>query len=302
MLLRRGHVDPVVAVSTPRGRVVAGDSQARWEIGSVTKVFTGLLLAVLAGDGTVHLDDAVTRHLPPRTPLAPGMEQITLEQLASHTAGLPRLPPGLARRPFSPAARADPYAEVDADWLLASLERTKVRRTPGTGDPRYSTFGTGLLGFALGRATGLGYERSLLESVVQPLGLAATSFADHPLHQGRHRGRPVGPWHLGALSGAGGLRSCADDVLVLLETVRDPSGPLAPAIVETCRPRASAGRLQVGLGWFMLADGDLLMHDGGTLGACSEVRVERHSGSCVVVLGDGRAGTARAATSLLKPR
>ena len=57
----------------------------------------------------------------------------------------------------------------------------------------------------------------------------------------------------------------------------------------------------VGLGWFLLGDGDVLMHDGGTLGARSEVRLERHSGTAVVVLGDGRRGTARAAGMLLNP-
>ena len=57
-----------------------------------------------------------------------------------------------------------------------------------------------------------------------------------------------------------------------------------------------------GLGWFLLGDGDVLMHDGGTLGARSEVRLERHSGTAVVVLGDGRRGTARAAGMLLNPR
>ena len=57
----------------------------------------------------------------------------------------------------------------------------------------------------------------------------------------------------------------------------------------------------VGLGWFLLGDGDVLMHDGGTLGARSEVRLERHSGTAVVVLGDDRRGTARAAGMLLNP-
>ena len=75
------------------------------------------------------------------------------------------------------------------------------------------------------------------------------------------------------------------------------SGPIA----ETLRPR-NAGRVQFGLGWLILGDGDLLMHDGGTLGARCEVRVERRSGTCVVVLGDARRGTAKAAMSLLDPK
>ena len=135
----------------------------------------------------------------------------------------------------------------------------------------------------------------------QIAGGATTSFADVPLHQGHHRGKPVGPWHLAAMAGAGGLRAPASDLLRFLEAVRDGGGPLDEAIAETQRPRTDRGRLQVGLGWFLLGDGDVLMHDGGTLGASSEVRLERHSGTAVVVLGDSRRGTERAAGMLLNP-
>jgi CubicO group peptidase (beta-lactamase class C family) len=137
--------------------------------------------------------------------------------------------------------------------------------------------------------------------VITPLGLGSTSFLDTPLHQGHHRGKPVGPWHMAAMAGAGGLRAPANDLLTLLETVREGGGPLADAIAETLKPRSERRRLGVGLGWFLLGDGDVLMHDGGTLGARSEVRLERHSGTAVVVFGDGRRGTARAAGMLLNP-
>ncbi len=299
-LVARGHVDPIVAVSTATGHHHVGDVTARCEIGSVTKLFTALLLAELARTGDVALDDRVPALLPAGTPLAPGVADITLEHLASHRSGLPRLPAGMPRG-FSRSARADPYSAIDSDRLLRSLASTTVRGTPGQVPVRYSNYGFGLLGLLLGRATGLGYQDTLMEAVIGPLGLQATSFADSPLHQGHHRGRPVGPWHLGAMDGAGGLRAPATDLLILLETVRDQAGPLGAAIAETLRPRSTRGHSGVGLGWFMLGGTDLLMHDGGTLGARSEVRIERHSGTAVVVLGDGRRGTARAAGMLLDP-
>ena len=70
-LVDRGHIDPIVAVSTPAGRLHAGDADARCEIGSVTKVFTSLLLAELARTGDVRLDDAVGRPRPRREPASP---------------------------------------------------------------------------------------------------------------------------------------------------------------------------------------------------------------------------------------
>lgn len=301
-LTRRGHVAPVVAIGTPEGTSCAGDAAQRWEIGSVTKVFTGLLLAELSSRGVVRLTDRVVDHVPLGTPLADGVEKITLEHLACHRSGLPRLPPGMMSRSFSRRAMVDPYADIDGERLLAGLAHTRVRGTPGQAPVRYSNYGVGLLGFLLGRATGLGYEQSLTLRVLEPLGLQDTSFTDDGLHRGRARGRPVGPWHLAALAGAGGLRSTADDLLTFLGTVRDGTGPLAAAISETLRPRIDHGRARVGLGWFLLGDGDLMMHNGGTLGSRSEVRVERHTGTTIAVLGDGRGGTARAAAMLLDPR
>lgn len=301
-LVRRGHVEPVVAVSTPQGRHCAGDPMVRWEIGSVTKLFTALLLADLVASGVVRLTDRVPEFLPAGTALAPRLAEVTLEQLACHRSGLPRLPPGVMMRSFSRAALTDPYADMDADRLIAGLADTRVRGVPGQTRVRYSNYGMGLLGFLLGGATGLGYEESLARRVLTPLGMAATSCADQPLHQGRFRRKPVPPWHLAALAGAGGLRSTADDLLTFLETVRDGDGPLAESIALTLRPRGAFGKAVIGLGWFILGDGDLLLHDGGTLGARSEVRIERHTGTAVVVLGDGRRGTARAAGLLLAPR
>lgn len=268
----------------------------------MTKVFTALLLADLAQAGVVRLSDPVPAFLPPGTALAPRLDQVTLEHLACHRSGLPRLPPGMLARGLSRSGRVDPYADIDADRLVAGLARTRVRGVPGETRVRYSNYAVGLLGFLLGRATGAGYEETLSTRLLEPLGLTATSFADEPLHQGRHRRKPVTPWHLAALAGAGGLRSNADDLLTFLEIVRDAAGPLAEAITQTLEPRGTAGRLSVGLGWFLLGDGDLILHSGGTLGARSEVRVERHSGTAVVVLGDGRRGTGRAAGMLLTPR
>ncbi|HSO03192.1 MAG TPA: serine hydrolase domain-containing protein [Candidatus Limnocylindrales bacterium] len=300
-LVGRGHIDPIVAVSTPDGRQHAGDPDARCEIGSVTKVFTALLLAELARTGEVGVTDRVADLLPEGTRLARGVASITLEHLACHRSGLPRLPPGVLSKGMSRTAVADPYADITEERLIEALARTRVHGTPGQAPVRYSNLGVGLLGMLLGRVTGMGFEQTLMARVITPLGMGSTSFDDIPLRQGHHRGKPVPPWHLAAMAGAGGLRAPAADLLGFLETVRDGGGVLEEAITETLRPRSDRGRLAVGLGWFLLGDGDVLMHDGGTLGARSEVRLERHSGTAVVVLGDSRRGTERAAGMLLNP-
>jgi len=300
-LVRKGHIDPIVALATYDGTQIVGEPHLPAEIGSLTKVFTGLLLAVMAERGDVRLDDRIPDLLPSGTELGPKLDEVSLEQLACHRSGLPRLPPGMVRRSFSRSFRNDPYAGLDGESLVASLGRTKVRGTPGDVGVRYSNYGMGLLGFLLGRASGMGYERTLTDLVLRPLGLSETTFGDTPLRQGHKRRRPVGPWHLAALAGAGALRSSADDLMSFLVSVRDGTGPLADAVAQTLVPRLDRGPVRPGLGWFLLGEGDLLMHDGGTLGARSEVRVERHSGRCVVILGDNAGGTAKAAAMLLDP-
>lgn len=297
-LLARGHIEPVVAVEAGHGRWHAGPVDLPAEIGSVTKLFTGLLLAALAERGTVNLDSPITRYLPAGTPVAAGVEAITMEALASHQAGLPRLPPNLPGPRLSLRPPRDPYATFDEAQLLAALAETRIR---GSG-VRYSNFGVGLLGYLLGRADGTDYATSLHRRVLVPLGLSSASFDDTPLRQGHHRRRPVPPWHLASLAGAGGLHCSARDLLQFLATVRDGTGPLAGPIAETLRPRSTGPGPIVGLGWFMLGSGALLLHDGGTGGSRCEVRIERASGVCVVVIGDARRGTPKAAAQLLNPR
>ncbi len=309
LLLRRGHRNPVVAVTRPSAesavsseRLVLGDARERFEVGSVTKVLTGLLLARLAEQGVVALGDLVPRWLPSGLAVAPGVQTITLEQLSTHTAGLPRLPPGVVqwKPPERRAQAVDPYAAIDSAAMHAAVATTKVR---APGQVRYSNFGVGLLGYLLGRSTGLGYRQTLHREVLEPLGMRTADFSDDALHQGRNRRGPVTPWHLAELAGAGGVRASAADLLRLLEAVagRGDVSNLGRAIAETTVPRANVGRASVGLGWFILGDGQLLTHDGGTGGARSQVRCERTTGIGVVVLGDARRGTATAAGRLLRP-
>jgi D-alanyl-D-alanine-carboxypeptidase/D-alanyl-D-alanine-endopeptidase len=125
------------------------DSSTIFEIGSVTKVFTGLLLADLAEQGLVRLDDPLAGYLPAgvRVPTLGG-RPLTLGDLASHSGGLPRDPRGTLRRWLGD--RHNPNAGLSVEELYAGLARTRLRRRPGD-RVRYSSLGGGLLGQALAR-------------------------------------------------------------------------------------------------------------------------------------------------------
>jgi len=264
-----------------------------FEIGSVTKVFTATLLAAMVEDGLVALDDPVQRHLPPGVELPVRWRPITLADLASHTAGLPRLPHGFILR--SMRHRRNPYSWLTVDDLHAGLPSTRLRREPG-GPPRYSNLGYGLLGHVLAVRAGRGYEQLVQERICRPLELedthvAVPAAARERCAQGHsRRGRPVPRWDLPVLAGAGALRSTVADLLRFLRLQLGEGEPaLGRAAALTHAPRARHRRgLAVGLGWTRLpllgTEHELLFHNGGTGGFRSFAGFVPATRSAVVVL------------------
>jgi CubicO group peptidase (beta-lactamase class C family) len=269
-----------------RGRGVAHD--AVFEIGSITKAFTGTLLADMAREGLVAYDDPVARYVPE----APG--DITLEHLATHTSGLPRLPKGL----LSWRERKDPYAKLD---LRAAIPRTKPKRPPG-GRAVYSNYGMGLLGYALAQRAATTYGELVRERIAAPLNLTQTALDTPGLLQGHTRfGRPTPPWNLAGLAGAGGLRSTAEDLLEFLSLHWRDDIPLAAAAREARRPRAKLGRMRIGLAWVILPDGSVA-HDGGTGGFRTFAAAHPDTRTAVVVLSNQARGVGRLGLRELKQR
>ena len=296
-----------------RGALADGASTI-FEIGSVTKTFTATLLADMAREGLVALDDPVQRHLPEDVRLPVRGREITLEDLAAHRSGLPRLPKGLLL-PALTRDRRDPYARFDEARLAIAVGGTRPRREPGR-KVAYSNYGMGLLGHVLARRAGTSYERLVRARICEPLGLADTWIETPEPDRWRvaagHTafGRSTPPWHLAALAGAGGLRSTARDLLEYLGLHGETSrSPLAGAAAETARPRASWGSAEVGLGWVMIPPGRrlpwgrrrvrVLFHDGGTGGFRSFAGVVPEREACAVVLANQARSVGRLGLRLL---
>jgi CubicO group peptidase (beta-lactamase class C family) len=295
--LRRDAQDP------PDGGTV-------FEVGSITKVFTGLLLADLAEHNLVGLEDPLASYLPAsvRVPTVGG-HQLTLGDLASHASGLPRNPKGTLRRWLGD--RHNPNAGLSVEELYAGLARTRLRRQPGQ-RVKYSNLGAGLLGQALARAASQPYETLVRERICLPLGMpdtlvTPTSEQTSRLATGHtRRGRPTTPLELPALVGAGALRSTATDLLGFLEANLDPARtPLASQLERTQHPRLRAAkRVEVGLGWLIAhppgAAGPVLWHNGGTGGFRSFVAFARETHTAVVVLSNTARSVDRLGLRLLK--
>jgi D-alanyl-D-alanine-carboxypeptidase/D-alanyl-D-alanine-endopeptidase len=234
----------------------APDPDTLFEIGSITKAFTGILLALAVQEGRLELDTPVSACLPQGAALPEeGGGAITLGDLAAHASGLPRLPPNLnvlARDPYASYTRAD---------LLAGLAATKLRFPRGE-QSSYSNFGTGLLGECLALSEGRSYAEVLRERLLEPAGLHRTWLEvpeahrhllapGHTVAAGKTL-RPASSWTFDALAAAGGLRSTARELLRFLR-LQTGTGP--EALVAACRlshrPRFvdPRGRMDVGLGW-----------------------------------------------------
>jgi serine-type D-Ala-D-Ala carboxypeptidase/endopeptidase len=250
----------VVGVIEPGGRrVVAygnlanGDSRTLdgdtiFEIGSITKVFTSLLLADMVNRREVALDDPAAKYLPElvQMPERSG-KSITLHDLSTHTSGLPRLPSN-----FKPKDPFNPYADYSVDDLYQFLSGYELPRDPGS-EFEYSNLGGGLLGHVLACRAGTDYENLIRSRITQPLGMPDTRITLSSSMKQRmatgHSGMlaPVANWDLPTLAGAGALRSSANDMLTFLEAFLGyRESPLAPAMKAMLEVRRPAGQTQIG--------------------------------------------------------
>ncbi len=259
-----------------------------FEAGSITKAFTGTLLADMVIRGEVALDDPVAKFVPAWTIPSFQGRQITLLDLATHTSGLPRLPDNLR-----PADSEDPYVDYTETQLVDFLKTHVLRRAPGS-QYEYSNLGMALLGLVLAKRAGISYEALLRQRILDPLGMDDTHLtlaadqAAEAAHGHTDRLVPAKPWHLGIFAAAGGLHSTVPDLLKFAAALRDTtSGPLAKAMALAIRPRrAYRGADSIGLAWhhLHLNGADIVWHNGGTGGFRSWLGADIAKGQAVVVL------------------
>jgi D-alanyl-D-alanine-carboxypeptidase/D-alanyl-D-alanine-endopeptidase len=269
-------------------RPLTGDTV--FEIGSVTKVFTSLLLADMVQRGEVALTDPIAKYLPPdaKVPERNG-RAITLLDLATHTSGLPRLPTNMV-----PKDRGNPYADYSVAQLYQFLSTYSLARDIGS-QYEYSNLGGGLLGHVLARRAGMDYEALVRSRITGPLGMTSTSITLSADQQRRlavgHNDRlaSVSNWDLPTLAGGGALRSTANDMLTFvaanLGAIPSPLVSAMSAMLTDRRPTGMPG-LDVALAWHVFTrNGDeIIWHNGGTGGYRSFIGFRPRTKVGVVVL------------------
>ena len=259
-----------------------------FEIGSITKVFTGTLLADMVERGEVTLSDPVARYLPEgvRVPSRNGRE-ITLLDLATHRSSLPRMPGNLV------TSASNPYPPYTMEEMYAFLAQHELRRDIGS-EFEYSNMAVALLGEALARRAGGTYEEVIRRRVLEPLGMRMTSGVvagemEEWNTQGHYQDGRVAPYrNWPHLAGMGALRSNAEDLLRFLAANTGPPASRLERVMRSAHePRASTGENgEIGLNWLTRTIGDrtLVLHGGTTVGYETQIAFDRERGVGVVLL------------------
>jgi serine-type D-Ala-D-Ala carboxypeptidase/endopeptidase len=274
----------VVGIVTPCGKEIFAygqtdlsggqsvDENTVFEIGSIGKTFTALLLADMVERNEVLFDDPIEQYLPENinVPKFNG-RSITLIDLVTHTSGLPPIPDNLA-----PADELNPYADYTVEQIYEALAQTRLTREIGS-RYEYSNFGMGLLGHILSLRAGLNYEALVVTRIANELGMpdtrvTLTSAMQSHLATGYREKEPFPLWDIPTLAGAGALRSTARDMLTFLAAnIGLQESSLYEAMQLTHEPLYRVNEsmsMRVGLAWHIRIQGALriIEHHGATGG------------------------------------
>lgn len=264
------------------------DNGTLYEIGSISKVFTGLLLAdaVVRGEIDLNSEADVANSAGIRLPSHNG-RAIRWIDLSTHRAGLPRLPAN-----FSPSDAADPYRDYDAKKAAAFLNQYELPREPGKSQ-EYSNLGGSVLGYLVAEKEGKSYQQLLRERIAEPLKMTdctVTLSGDQTKRLAAPHdqvGSATPPWAFADLPGGGGIRATMRDMMRFAKAqLIPPTGPLGEAIELAWKEqsKADASGPAMGLGWMIAGDGQTRWHNGRTGGSASAIFINRELKCAVIVL------------------
>ncbi|NOK58463.1 MAG: CubicO group peptidase, beta-lactamase class C family [Chloroflexi bacterium AL-W] len=285
----------VSGYATPHGEPIPS-GHSLFEIGSITKVFTAVLLADLIFADQARLDESAHDVFPEPNNIP---KEVTLQHLATHTSGLPRLPSNLF---WSMLRNVDnPYSNYTQKHLNTYLRRYRHKHKH-IGTYQYSNLGAGILGTMLAHQLDISYEEAIRTRISDRLGLDDTRITLSPEQTERlipgytAEGKPTPNWDMPTLAGAGALRSSADDMLCFLVANLDDTNDLMVMLQFCHAGRAHINQTdnQIGLGWHIKTlleqQHTVLWHNGGTGGYRSYVGLIKQRETGVVILSNNGPG------------
>ena len=282
------------------------DNSTLYEIGSISKVFTSLLLADAVVRDKIELnDDAnIENSSGIEFPSRDG-QSISWLDLSTHRSGLPRLPSNMDATTLT-----NPYALYDSKKAAEALAELELTRSPSESH-EYSNFAVSVLGYLIGEQAGMSYEELLQQRIAKPLGMSDCTVSPSDKQKARHStphksvGSPTPAWTFADLPGAGGVRASMKDMMRFAKAqLNPPEGKLGEAIELAWKQHAAAddsGGLAMGLGWIIMNDGETHWHNGQTGGSHSMLMLNRKKQTAVILLSNTAANIDSLAFQLMVP-
>jgi CubicO group peptidase (beta-lactamase class C family) len=289
---------------TEKGNGKLPDEHTIFEIGSISKTFTSIILANAVLQNKVKLDDPASKYFPDSIPaLVYGGTAVTLKTMSNHTSAIPRMPAN-----FHPSDNNNPYKDYDDKDLFGFYKTLKLERKPGI-QYEYSNLAAGTLGVILEKIYKKSYQDLFVEAICNPLGMNDTRefirktdsvrFAKGYNEEGKYNS----PWDFEALAPAGSIRSTASDLLKYANANLG-TGPasLEKAIEFTHVITFSDGNNITALGWHYIKPGkdEVLFHNGGTGGYRSYLAVNLQRKFAVVILSNTAIGVEEVGNAIMK--
>ncbi|WP_179008310.1 serine hydrolase [Winogradskyella forsetii] len=264
------------------------DENTIYEIGSISKVFTTIMLADEVLKGNMKLTDPISKYLPSFVNVPTGNEKaITLKDLASHTSGLPRMPDN-----FKPKDRSNPFADYTINQIYEFLSSFELTRDIGS-LYEYSNFGMGLLGHILELHSGKSYEDLVIEKIAKRLDMDDTRivFTDRMKERLAYgyndELKQTNNWDITSLAGAGAIRSSTRDMVNFIKANMETNNSSLNKAMKLSHQIAfsdATKNFNIGLGWHFAKNDSIIWHNGGTGGYRAFIGFNKNTDEGVVVL------------------
>ena len=258
------------AVASVRSAFIRADVRTRFEVGSITKALTGMLLADAIDRRELSMDTTVGEVLP--AVAGSEVSTVSVRELCTHTSGLPKLPMdvGMATRAVLFAILGlDPYRGTSPGRVVAVAARQHLRRR---GSFVYSNLGAALLGQLIAERAGRDFASLLGERVLSPLAMSFAAVAtphDKASHGWSATGLPRQAWVLGGYAPAGGVIATIEDMAKLAAALLDRSAPGSSSMQPLDGPGTATATRRQGMFWIVDATPDggvVVWHNGATGG------------------------------------
>ena len=303
-IIKNGKVTTYGYGETIKGNGKIPNDDNFFELGSITKTFTAILLAYYADAGKVKLTDPIIKYLPDSVAENPELRSITLLNLVNHTSGLERIPDNLIPHATDPL---NPYKDYNLKLLYQYLKTCKLKSRPGE-QYAYSNLGVGLLGSILESVSQKLYAEMVRETICKPLGMFSTDQYLNPLLTPRFvqvyntQGQPTPPWDFDVLAACGALRSTMNDMLTYAKANLHPGTDRLSKAIRLTHYITFTKDVKIAMAWHIITVNgtEYIFHNGGTNGSSSFLAFNAEKNIAVVVLSNAVESTDAVGTGILK--